>query len=607
MKNVQAIAQTSSQTRQKRSWVEVVCFLGIFWLLFFNQSASAQNYQNVAPQVPASQNSGSITPPPREAPTKKGDEIIVATLLGIKFVDDNQKIIPTGLCFEGIYNDGLPLIDTSPTLKAEINQFIGKPLTFNGLKDLSNLLVTFYREHDHPLVSVVFPEQDISSGSLQVLITEFRVGKIGVVGNQWFTDDQILSGLRLHPGEQVVYSKLEEDLDWINKNPFRSVDAIFAPGEETGTTNINLKTEDELPVRAYVGYDNTGTPNIGRSRWNLGANWGNAFWANQILSYQFTSSDNFWVNQGRFLNDPSAASFTAHSLDDVIPLPWHDKIDIFGTYTKERPELGPDFGQVGHSGQASIRYIHTLPTFAWLSEEVQVGYDYKTTNNNLEFDGQQVFTTSSDVDQFLFIYKGNLKDILGQTALSNTFVYSPGGLTAGNNAVAYQQGGNAYANADYFYDNLQLTRSMPLFWSTSSVTRFVGQLSNGNLVSSEQLGAGGENSVRGYNERAVNGSEGVLFSQEWRSPSFNMARFLFDEDVGDQTQFLTFWDLGSVSDNKTPLNSPSSSQLSSVGLGVRYGLGNSFNLQGDYGWQLLKAPGAASLGSLAHVALTMSY
>ncbi len=572
-----------------------------------SHQARAQNYPNVAPQMPPAGPAGTIVPPPPAEETEKaGNKVLIPSLKGIKLVDDAAKIIPSGVYAEGIYANGLPLL-LSNEIRAKLDAFLGKPLTPNRMRALSKTIVTWYREHDHPLVDVIFPQQDISSGTLQVIVMEFHVGKVGVTGNRWFSSAQILSGLRVKPGDTVDSGKLQEDLAWINQNPFRSVDTIFEKGGQSGTTNLDLKTQDQLPVRVYAGYDNTGTPIVGRDRWNLGANWGNAFWDNQLLSYQFTTSNDFWVSHGSFLNDPHDASFIAHSIDDVIPLASHDKIDIFGTYSSERPQLVSDFNQIGHSGQASLRYIHTLPTLSWLGQEMQLGYDYKTTNNNLEFGGAQIYASSTDVNQLLLIYKGNEHDPYGQTTFGNSFVYSPGGLTPDNNTAAFQQSGTSFARADYLYDNIEMTRATPLFWSMSAVTRLMAQVSSGNLLPSEELGAGGETSVRGYDERAANGSQGVLVSQELRSPSFDMSKSLFDEDVGDQTQFLTFWDFGSVGDNMTQPNEPSSTQLSSVGLGMRYALGNHLSLQADYGWQLIRLPGAQNLGSLAHVAATISY
>ena len=81
---------------------------------------------------------------------------------------------------------------------------------------------------------------------------------------------------------------------------------------------------------------------------------GPGFRPDQQLSYQLTASDNFW-------SDPGHATLAAHSVSYVAPLPWRDKINIFGSYSEARPLLGPDLGLVGISGQASFRYIMTLP------------------------------------------------------------------------------------------------------------------------------------------------------------------------------------------------------------------------------------------------------
>lgn len=582
--------------------------LALFWItMLLLVPAHAQNYPNVAPHVPVPQTSGTITPPPLDEQKVAGDKVIIPHLEGLKLVDDASKVIPSGVRFAGIYDNDLPLLRSDLKLMNELNAFLGKPLTFDQINDLSKDIISSYRRNGHPLVDVLFPEQDVNSGVLQILVIEFQIGTINVTNNHWFTKNQIQSGLRLEPRDTVDFTKLQEDIDWINQNPFRSVDAVFEKGEISGTTNIDLKTQDQLPARVYASYDNTGVPTIGRSRWNLGGSWGNAFWDNQLLSYQFSSSDDFWVSHGNLLSNIHDASFTAHSIDDVIPLPWHDKIDIFGTYTSERPQLVSDFQQSGHSGQASFRYIHPLPNLSFLGQEIQLGYDHKTTNNNLEFGGEQVYTSAIDVDQFLLVYKGSQRDLYGGTTFTNSVFYSPGGLTAGNNTSAFQHSGTSYASAEYVYDNLQLSRSTPVFGYLNAVSRFSAQLSSGNLLPSEDLGLGGENSVRGYNERTINGSEGILFSQELRSPSLSISQSLFNSPIEDQAQVLTFWDFGSVADNKTQPNMPSSTQLSSVGVGMRYALGTTLSLQADYGWQLIKLPTAQDLGSLVHVMLTASY
>ncbi len=48
----------------------------------------------------------------------------------------------------------------------------------------------------------------------------------------------------------------------------------------------------------------------------------------------------------------------------------------------------PDsYGQTGISAQMSVRYDWRLPTTTNTAQLVQFGYDFKRSNNNLEFGG----------------------------------------------------------------------------------------------------------------------------------------------------------------------------------------------------------------------------
>jgi len=287
-------------------------------------------------------------------------------------------------------------------------------------------------------------------------------------------------------------------------------------------------------------------------------------------------------------------------------------LQIFGSYQQAVPLLGPSLGLVGINGQASIRYIWHLPTFAHVThEDLQFGYDFKTANNNLQFGGSLVSTSETEIDQFPIVYNATIVDKFGLTAISNTFVFSPGNLTSANNDAAFQpqsgQSGTAFATARYVYDNFNLTRTTNLPLNLSWVMRFTGQISDSNLLPSEQLGAGGVDSVRGYDERTANGDNGYLLSEEIHSPSFDFSKTLLRSGMGDQTQVLGFWDYGDVSVRQPSPGQQSTTKLESVGVGLRYGWKDYVTTRLDYGWQLLKAPGAATEGEFGHVSITLAY
>ena len=157
---------------------------------------------------------------------------------------------------------------------------------------------------------------------------------------------------------------------------------------------------------------------------------------------------------------------------------------------RQKPDIGPFFGQTGHSGQASIRYIHPLGGPGWLAQELRAGFDFKTTDNNLDFGGIQIFAATQEVDQFSLTYAATEIDDAGVTTLQNDLVYSPGGLTGANTDAAFALSGTSYAKAAYLYDTLSLTRATRLPYGASWIMRARAQWANGNLLPSEQLGAG---------------------------------------------------------------------------------------------------------------------
>jgi hemolysin activation/secretion protein len=132
-----------------------------------------------------------------------------------------------------------------------------------------------------------------------------------------------------------------------------------------------------------------------------------------------------------------------------------------------------------------------------------------------------------------------------------------------------------------------------------------GQLASGELLPSEKIGAGGTDSVRGYNPRSANGSQGVLVSFELRSPSYSPLRKL-GLGADDTGQLLVFYDSGFASDVHQQTGQAKSGSLQSVGFGLRYGIDRFVDVRFDYGWQLSRPPGATQVGNLADISVTLA-
>ena len=174
-----------------------------------------------------------------------------------------------------------------------------------------------------------------------------------------------------------------------------------------------------------------------------------------------------------------------------MPVRNTDSLSIFGNFQKSIPNVGADFGFVGKSGQASIRYNLALHRTSHFVETLQAGYDFKTTNNNLAFGGTQVSRNSSEIDQFPLAYAANLTDKWGSSSFSTSLVFSPGGITPNNTNASFQPGlqqsGLFGASSHYFYWRSDLSRLNKLPGNAVYAFRLLGQTSSSNLLYTEKL------------------------------------------------------------------------------------------------------------------------
>ena len=562
-------------------------------LLGSGSQALAQAYDRVAPKLPVPEDVPTLVPPPTPAANNRSNAPVVASLKGLVFVAGMQAVVAAGapVPVGGVATEAVPEL-TDPAFAPQLLPFLGRPL---GLADLDRIRATtlgWLRAHGRPFADVTVPPQNVAGGVVQIVVTQYRLGRVTVEGARHFAPSLIAKRSGLEPGQTLALGPLQGDLARLNRNPFLTVDAIFKPGVNPGETDITLAARDRLPLRVYAGYDNLGVRSLGVGEYDFGINWGNVFGTGGILSYQFTRT--------------ISGRYTSHSVSSVTPLAWGDQLLVFGSYASSRPRLPDIFNNVGHSGQASMRYVHSLGG-GRLNQDVQVGYDFKTTDNNLEFAGFQVFRSQADVDQFLIVYDATLSDRLGQTAVQNILVLSPGGITA-NNKTAALAALVPGARARYVYDRLLVTRTTRLPAGFASITRATSQLASHNLPNSEQLGGGGVGSVRGYFADTALGSTGLLASQELRLPAFGLTRLAAPGSrLGDQMQFGVFVDYARLR-QVTPIPDVQNRvTLLSVGGNVHYSIGRFLDVQADVGWRLRRTATAPTRGAMAQVSATIGF
>lgn len=471
--------------------------------------------------------------------------------------------------------------------------FENKEVTAKDLFEIKKTIIQYFQDHQLPLVTVHVPEQEVTQGVLQLVVIRGRLEKIESHGAKWFSNQKIAEQVCIKRGEVIDEGQLMEDLQWINNNPFHRTEVIYTPGETHDSTVIELVTKDRFPLRVYTGADNTGLESIGTERFFAGATWGNAFGADQQLSYQYTAS--FDIHK-----------FQSHTMHWQIPLPWRHTFLVYGGYSATHPHVRDShFSSKGESTQATGRYTIPLKPHHQLLHEVTVGFDFKRTNTSVFFSEFPIIGKLANIAQFMLGYSLAHDAHRFKTSFEADLFYSPG-------AIMRDQTRNDYtslrpgAKPTYLYSRFLLEERirLPQDWSIRGNIR--AQVSTTPLLPSEQFGLGGYDTVRGYEERSYQGDDALYASCEFRTPLWHLFFSNPKRAVHDQLQLLAFIDYGYGFNLRKPPGEPKTEFLVSVGPGLRYTIGQYVSVRADWGIKLHKIPHDTS-DSRFHFSAILSY
>lgn len=489
--------------------------------------------------------------------------------------------------------------------------FLNQPLTKDLIRLLKEKIVLYYRNNNRPVVTVYVPEQEVVEGVLQLVVMEGHVGQVATSGGRWFSNWMYEQFFPLKPGDPIASDTLLTYVSWLNRNPFRNVDVVFTPGAELGLTNIEFAICDRFPVQVYVGGDNTGTEETGEARLFAGATWGNAFFLDHILNYQYTTSYDL-------------KKYQSHTGHYTIPLVWRNLLILFGGYSTVKPDLDDEnFSSDGHFTQASIRYVIPVgKNYDGSLQELSAGFDFKNYNSNLFFIDEgtvPLITQTVNLSQFTLGYA------LGKDGEANNFwlnldLYgSPGALLPDETEERYDQL-TPGATVQYIYGLLTMGNIWYWpYWPCGLSLYTLGrlQISNQALLPSERFAIGGYETVRGYLEREFNADDALVLNVEIRTPSLHVLPLFHVCNVPDDMYFLLFFDYGIghvIHENDTDLpyvssapNIGFSQYLMSTGIGWRYTINRYLSARVDWGIKLHHSLFSDGSRSRFHVGVVLSY
>lgn len=517
-------------------------------------------------------------------------------LKGLVLIGPDTKPIREFEGVEGIQIEGLCVPVDEKHLSCLLGPIFERPITKTLIQYLEKKLIYAFRELGYPLVVIHPPAQEITRGILQFQVTISRLDDYICAGNRWFSDQAIVNPMRIQRGEPISAKILLDDVSWLNRNPFRRTDIVFSAGKEDYTTAIELVTHDRFLLRPYVGGDNTGTKPLGRTRWFAGFDWGQAFTANHILSYQFTTASD-------------VTEMHSHTIHYTAYLPWRNTLVLYGGYSTVHPHL-TDFHSNGYNAQGSLRYeVPLYPSYLSMLQSIWFGFDVKSMNNDLIFIGEEpipitkgVLNLTQLMGEYSMGYEAGCHKFLAQ---AEVFI-SPGEIIANQEDKDFEHF-RAGADNTYYYGRLNTSYRYHPIPAFELYMQGRVQWTSRVLIPSEEFPLGGYDTVRGYEEREFLGDRGYCFNLELRSSCIDYKTRFGERRVDNNLTFLAFLDLGVGNNVIQEELEKRNATLFSIGPGLRYSLGTYVNVRADYGFQLKKPPYSESELGRFHVGAIVSY
>lgn len=511
-------------------------------------------------------------------------DVLVERLNGIIILDDSNQVVASPDLTEGVAIESSSRLLNSIAFYRLASSYVGEPVSMLRLNELVREIILFYRKHDQPVVDVSIPaDQEITGGVIQLVVTEAKIGRVHVHGTKFFDPCMLREQIRLYRGCPIYESALLREQRWLYRNPFRIVDIELTPGKQSGETDVIFNVKDKRPIRVYAGYEDTGNRPAGLERTLYGANWYNAFGRDDNAGYQYTASSDF-------------DAFTAHSAYYSTALHNRDILSVYGSYAEfNSPVPGFLLANEGKIWQILSRWDRELSPCGNYEHGMTAGFDFKRINTGLVFNGITVFESDADIAQFMFGYHGKKFECCGSWFMGiDTFV-SPGHLSGHNNNADFSSV-RPFASADYIYSRAYFERRHNLPRNLELMGRITGQLSDGNLLPSEQLGIGGYNSVRGYDVNSALGDSGLFVNLELRTRPVPLGlgyKFGLCDEFGtleDQLTMHVFYDFGVVYPHTPLAIEDSQVDLQGAGVGFRYAMQRRFSVRADYGWGMSDLP-----------------
>ena len=400
--------------------------------------------------------------------------------------------------------DSLPAGDRARLLKPYIGQCLGVA----QLNELLKVITDYYIAKGWVTSRAYLPQQDLSSGHLQVLVVEGKLEGVKAGEGSSVSDRELAMAFPGKVGEALNLREVEQLVDQLSRLPSRQAQMELTPGSQIGGSEVVVKNEPQKPWRASLSRNNNGQKSTGEQQWGAGLEWDSPLGlADQLIvrgghdaisDHQKTSKNSmFYYN---------------------VPWGWWNFSYTYSESDYRTPgDLeGFKYKQTGDSQNHQLRAERVVHRDDVSKTSVNVGLTHLRTNNY--FNDDRLDVSSNRLSEFQV-------GITHGRRIGSAFVNLDVGMQNGTGAFDAQKNdqerirGNLTPTPRYRKYTATLSYLQPFtLWgeSFSFSSLATGQRSEDVLYPAQRMSLGGSYSVRGFKDQQLNGDSGGYWRNDLR-------------------------------------------------------------------------------------------
>lgn len=458
---------------------------------------------------------------------------------------------------------------TTAELAKITTPFTNKPIGFSQLLQVANQITELYasKGYINSGAFVIGNQTFRAQGStVKIQVIEGRVEDIVVTGTQRLNPNYIKSRIGLGASSPLKLDQLIESLRLLQQDPLiKSISTELAAGKASNANVVNLKVTENPTWRAGITIANNRTPSVGEIQAQATLSQSNLTGAGDSIAVSYGKSE----------------ASNAYDINYTLPInPRNGTIKLQYSRSNSRVIETP-FEQLDINGSAQdLSISYRQPLIQTTSQEFALGL---TVNKRITNTGYLASILGGRVG-----YPSPGADDNGTTRITaarfsqdyttrdtKQVFAARSQLSLGVNAFSPTLAANP-PDSSFFAWRGQAQYVRSLSPNSIAVFKIEGQIADRPLLALEQIGIGGQDTVRGYRQDLLLSDNGLIASAEVRLPILTTA------DNRQTLQVVPFLDFGMAWNNLPSPNLPTNT-IASGGLSLRYQSGDSFFAKIDYG------------------------